>query len=280
MERWFLSFGNTTPATTCKNRCNLCPLACELQECEPWDWQEGRHRSPPIQQPKNSMIKQFNIWVSLTTLCFVCLGDVSAGPLQKKHVAGDSKWLLHMDLDNFRDTRVGRMAIAGMLDEALAEVKKETKLDLGPVIERIRSVTIYGSDLEQEADFKGALLLQADAEAIQIFEGLLAAQSLGESKVTVKKLPDGPNPLYSVGEELFVEVEPGHMLVLAKSLKQIDRALAVLTGKVESLAKSADSPNCFRRSPRSFSWRWWRDWGKRMPDRPRPRCCRWPMGVG
>ncbi len=199
---------------------------------------EGRRGSPPIQQLKNSMIKQFNIWVSLTTLCFVCLVDVAAGPLQKKHVAGDSKWLLHFDLDNFRGTQVGRLAVAGMLDEALAEVKKGTKLDLAPVIERIRSVTIYGSDLEREADFKGALLVQADAEAIQIFEGLLAAQSLGDSKVTVKKLPDGPNPLYSVGEELFVEVEPGHRLVLAKSRKQIDRARAVLTGKVESLAKS------------------------------------------
>ncbi|MDA1274143.1 MAG: hypothetical protein O2960_08835 [Verrucomicrobia bacterium] len=163
---------------------------------------------------------------------------VLAEPLQKGCVAGDSKWLLHIDLDNFRSTKVGQLAMKHVLDEVLADIKNKSKLDLGPLIQRIRSVTAYGTDFDHEPDANGILMVQADAEAMKIFEGLLAAQMLSDSNASVSKVSDAATPLYTLNKELFIGIEPKNLVLLGKSRKQVEKAQSVLNGKTKSVAST------------------------------------------
>ena len=186
----------------------------------------------PLHNPMRNSAK---LGVYTFVVVLGCLMSVEAESLRKDRIAGDSKWLVHIDLDFFRSTKLGQFAAAHLLDKALSEVKEKAKLDLAPLLERIRSVTVYGTDYEDAPDSNGILLVQADGEAIKVLEGLLAAQMLADANVAVTKLEDDSTPLYSVNSELFIGLEPGDVVVLGKSRKQIQKAQAVLSGATKSL---------------------------------------------
>lgn len=163
---------------------------------------------------------------------------LDAATLPKKQIAADAKWLLHVDLQNLRQTKLGEFATKGVLEKAVAPLKSQVGIDVNGLVERVSSITAYGTDFQKNPEANGVLLVQMDAEAQKIVEGFLAAQMLADSKGAIKKSQQDGVALYSADNKLSLAIHPNHLVVVGKSQKQIDKATEVLAGKAQNLTAS------------------------------------------
>lgn len=188
----------------------------------------------------------------LLAICAVCtIHSAVAATLPKNQVAADAKWLLHLDLQNLRRTQVGEFLTKNLLEKASGELKDKIGIDVGALVQKISHVTAYGTEFAKNPEKNGVLMVQMDAEAQKILEGVLAAQLLADSKGAVTKEQQGASALYSVHNEIFLSLEPNHLAILGKSANQIDKAKSVLAGKSPSL-KNSDAFSDFPPAPDAF----------------------------
>lgn len=166
----------------------------------------------------------------------------NAGPLQRQHVASDTKWVLHLDLDAFRTTQVGAEAVRGKLgrDMAKAQADLKTYLDFDFDWAQIHSLTAYGFDFAPKNQSQGVLLI---ATSLDVQKGLEAAiTKQAEASVengNVRRLADSPVAVYSIRNEFLVALPPGNPVVLAKTDALLQKGLAVLAGRHPNLASTA-----------------------------------------
>ncbi len=199
-------------------------------------------------------LKRQSSVVCLALLLAFIPRHAQAAMLPKKQIAADAKWLLHVELDDFRASQVGGFVEKRFVTENLAELAKNLKFDVGALLKKVSSVTAYGVDYGRGARddlASGVLLIRADAEAQKVLEGFLAAQMLANTNSPVKQLQTEPYPLYSVAKDIFAAVHPNHTFIVGKSRGQIDKARAVLLGEGPNLTSStalADFPT----APDSF----------------------------
>ena len=176
---------------------------------------------------------------------------LDAAPLPKKQIAADAKWLVHVDLQNLRKTKLGEFATKGVLENAIAPLKSQLGIDVNGLIERVGSITAYGTDFQKNPEASGVLLVQLDGEAQKIVEGLLAAQMLADTKETIKKSQLDGVISYSAENKLALAIHPNHLVVVGKSQKQVDKAAEVLAGKAQNLTAS-ESFSDFPAPPNAF----------------------------
>ena len=171
-------------------------------------------------------------------------------PLQKGLVPNDAKWLLHVDLDNLRDSKLGTVIFNEVLAGKLAELKEQFKVDGQLILQKMHSVTAFGTDFQTGAKANGVLLFSAEEETQKIVEGLLAAQMLQGPEGVLKKLQQEPFALYSVTDQIFIAPRLGGYVVVSKSREQIEAVRGSLTGKAkpgagDPFAGYAVVPNSF-----------------------------------
>lgn len=171
---------------------------------------------------------------SLAVLLLVQTSGLT-GPLQKDHIPADAKWLFHLDLDGFRETKLGAYVAEEFLNRAAAEVREHLKFDFGAVYQKIHSITGYGTDYDMGKEVNGVLLVNAEAEASKVVEGFLAAGLLQQDEKGLKKLQQEPYPLYVV-DKLFLAPRIGDCLILGKSREQIAKTADLLAGKGKTSA--------------------------------------------
>ena len=162
------------------------------------------------------------------------LTGAHAEPLNKAAVAEDAKWILHLDLEAFRGTQLGKYFMGEVVEPKVAEVKQQgMNFEIHP--RNIQSITAYGPKFGN--DKEGALLIKTSADTkkdIDALSGLLALD--GNDATEVARSQDEPYALYQVNRDFFVAPNVEGHLVLAKSKEQIDRAREVLTGGRANLA--------------------------------------------
>ena len=134
------------------------------------------------------------------------LTSAAAGPLVKEYVDQDAKWLLHVDLDQFRNSKVGQFMINEVVlkkaEAAKAEVNNFlTNLDAAKIIGQLHSLTAYGIKFETGPNFNGVLVLQVESETRKVLEGLAAAMLLKDQDGTFKKTDEDGMVLYSLRDE-------------------------------------------------------------------------------
>jgi hypothetical protein len=176
---------------------------------------------------------------------FVAFTSWSA-PLDQHKVARDAKWVLHLDMDAFRQSRVGTYVVNQLLEPKLEAAEHSRKLNLSLSLTNISSLTAYG--LNYEKNGAGVLLMESSADVKSDLDGLVALSSLStESGKKVEILPGEPCLIYSLNGDLYVAPNVAHTTILAKSREQILRAREVLTGGKESLALNTafhNYPDC------------------------------------
>jgi hypothetical protein len=181
------------------------------------------------------MKHQFASWAAFLAMALAAQAD----PLNKQHVAGDAKWLIHLDCDNLRRTQIGDFLLQNLLAPKLAEATGDLKFNLSNVVQRISSVTAYGTDFSIGPVPTGVLLINTDTETQKALEGLLVAQILANTNGPVKKLEgDGAQSVYSFANQVFIAPEKGGPIVISKSQAQLDATRELLAGKGPSLATS------------------------------------------
>ncbi|MBI4658021.1 MAG: hypothetical protein HY735_04080 [Verrucomicrobia bacterium] len=175
---------------------------------------------------------------SLATVLVLATAPASDAALAKNQVASDAKWLLHLDLQNLRRTQVGEFLTKHVVEKATGELKAKAGIDLGALVSKISHVTAYGTDFAKHPEANGVMMIQMDAEAQKILEGFLAAQLLADAKGALKKEQKESSVLYSLKNELFLAVQPDHLVMLGKSQRQIEKAQDVIAGTAANLNES------------------------------------------
>ncbi|MGO9200219.1 MAG: hypothetical protein ACLQM8_06710 [Limisphaerales bacterium] len=182
------------------------------------------------------------IKTALLLMLATCAGSALAGPLAKENIDANAKWLLHLDVDQFRESRLGKFLIKDVLVKKMEEAKAGknnllTNLDAVKIIGQIHSLSAYGTSFETGANLNGVLLLQVEPETRKILEGL-AAGLLLQGDGTLTKTNEAGVDLYSVKDQLFVSPQDKGLILLSKSKAMIKEAMAVRTDKSKSLLAS------------------------------------------
>jgi hypothetical protein len=161
-----------------------------------------------------------------------------AGPFDPSKVAGDAKWVLHLDWDLFRKSTLGQHAIEKLVKPKLEQNEQIKKLNLSINLENISSVTAYGPAFDKNGE--GVLVLSTTANVKKDLDTLvgMAAVSENEQKDFVM-LQEKPFALYSFKDQVYLAPNVGNAVLLAKSRELLEQAREVVIEKAESLAKAA-----------------------------------------
>jgi len=175
-------------------------------------------------------------------LSLITAAGLNAGPLAREQVDGASKWLLHLDLENLRATKIGEFLGKQVLDKKLSKPAADLKSQFGFDLDwrRISSITAYGTDFQGPNEPRGVLLIQTDLEVRKALDGLiekLAAAGAGD-QCPVKKLQGDPQATYAIHSQVFFGFEAGKPIIVSKSREFLDHARAVLSGERPSLKTS------------------------------------------
>jgi hypothetical protein len=173
---------------------------------------------------------------------FTLAGTGFAGPLVKENVDQDAKWLLHMDLDQFRDSALGQYVIKEIIvlvkqAEAAKANNLLTNIDVAKIIGQLHSVTAYGRKFEGGPNFDGVLLLQVEPETRKILDGLAAGMLLKGDR-TLTQTNEGGHILYSLKDSLFVSPQEKGLILFSKSKASIRQAVELMAGRGKHLAGS------------------------------------------
>jgi len=177
------------------------------------------------------------------------LASAVAGSLPQQQAAADAKWLLHVDLAQFRSTKVGdyvtREILQKYLSKPLADLKKQFQFEIAPdkIMEKISSITAYGTQYNSPAD-SAVLLIRADADLEKIFLGTLAGLALAgtNAPARVEQTQIGEVTFYAIKqngqEKVFFALLPGKVVAVGMSRGITEQAAKVLAGRSPNLTES------------------------------------------
>src|SRR5438105_5932484 len=192
-------------------------------------WSSNKDKTESRKSEK--MMKTRNCFNCLLVLVLTFTSTTRAVPLQKGLVPDDAKWLIHLDLDSLRESKLGDVVLNQMLAGPLAQLKTEMKVDGQLILQKVHSITAFGNDFKAGPKANGVLLLNGEEETRKIVEGFLAAQDLQDTKGSIKKLQQDPFVLYSINDEIFVAPRLAGQIVVSKSRKQIEEVRNILSDK-------------------------------------------------
>ena len=162
--------------------------------------------------------------------------------LRKQNIAPDAKWLIHIDCDKLRQTEIGTYLIKKWVEPKVAEAAGEHQAGVSNILQRVSSLTAYGTDFATGRDSSGVLLINSDADTQKALEGLLVAQILADTNGPVKKLPNDTDALYSIANQILVSPQKGGSIVISKSETQIELAQQRLAGKAPTATAASFQP--------------------------------------
>ena len=177
-------------------------------------------------------------------------GLASAEPFQMAGVATDAKWIVHADIDDLKQTQVGRHILDEMNRDASA-----AKLDALEAVfnfdprEDLRAVTLYGSDARPD-------------RSVAIIRGTMDTERL----VTLVRANDsyqvddqGPRPIHSWIDEqkpasprVHGGFLGGGILVMSESPAMVRSALDVLDGRSGGMTASHELASAIGRADTAF----------------------------
>jgi hypothetical protein len=173
------------------------------------------------------------------TLLLTAATPVAAGPLDKKQIAADAKWILHLDVDTFKAGKVGSYFINEVLDRKTAKMKEDLKAWLNFDLDwrKIASITAYGSTFQPQNDSSGLLLIKSTGLETQ--KALEQAMANNNPGLRVQKLESSPEPLYCLNDQGYVGYAAGGVMVVGKTRETVKKGLGVLSGARPDLASSS-----------------------------------------
>ena len=159
-------------------------------------------------------------------------------PLQTEQVSADAKWLVHLDVDRLRSTRVGDYLINQMLDPKVSSLVRQLDFDLD--WKQVHSLTAYGTIPQSKSSFDGVLVIKTDLDLRKLLDAVVdkAKSDNDNESARVQKTQEGDNTTYSLKDHMFASFRPGKPTIVSKSLDSIHKAREVLWGTAPNLAST------------------------------------------
>jgi hypothetical protein len=198
-----------------------------------------------MHRSKNYMKYQICCLASVLTLTATAL----ATPLQKELISADAKWLVHLDLDALRDSRVGKFLNQTIVENKLAEHRAELKQAYGFDLDitKLNSITAYGTDYKLNPEANGVLIIGLDPN-MQALLGLVLDKQVQSGVVSQV---DDKAKLYSIHNQVMVSFQKEGQVFMGKSKESLQKAMDVLAGKAPNLASGRTFAG-YPDTPKSF----------------------------
>lgn len=168
---------------------------------------------------------------------------LQAAPLEAKHVAGNAKWVVHVDVDAMRESLVVRNAYHGLVElhplGKLAEGILDRSREIVGMDPRkdLKSITAYGARVGRP---EGVLLVVADLDIKALQQAIKIAPDYHTTTYGSYELHAWTQLVPRATKTVVAAYRAPDTLVIADSPKAVEAALDVLDGKATRLA--GDSP--------------------------------------
>lgn len=175
-------------------------------------------------------------------------------------VGGDARWVVYADLNELRQSEIGKRleaAIGEIQQNAVKEAPMDLRLNIPKVLQTVGTITAYGTNFSQDPKLlDGTLIVRGTTELPKIIEAILVQATITTpDRVTdAKGLPftayaisDHAKP--ATGEtaqtpaaQLLVGFPSDSVVLLSKSREQLVKAHELLRGKAPSILKMPKAP--------------------------------------
>lgn len=162
---------------------------------------------------------------------------VLAGPINRQHISEDARWILHLDADAFRASKVGARFIEGPLTRRTRQFKADLQRELDFELDwkKIRSITVYGARFEMKNDPTGVALIET---SLPVQKALERALERNIAKLKVTKLGPADAPVYCLNDKTHVMFAAGGLILAGSRQEVVEKGCRVLLKKSPSLAAS------------------------------------------
>jgi hypothetical protein len=162
-------------------------------------------------------------------LAFLLLGELAASTLPQSIIPADAEWVVHLDMEKFKSTHIGKLLIQekkGGIKKKAKAFYKQTSIDL---LKDVNSVTIYGLGKEKQ---RTVMCLKGNYDKeylLSLLDEADAHREIAYGGHTIHKWNHNEYGLF-VGEDL---------IFLAWNEEAIKAALDVVDGKSEKISSSS-----------------------------------------
>lgn len=180
--------------------------------------------------------------VRIAVLLLAIITPALAGPLQKENIPADAKWLLHWDLEKYRNTDIGRYCEREVLPQKLEKLRTHFKqhFNLDIEWEKYTSLTIYGTEFESTNNTNGVLLIKTDSATAKAAETTLIRQAGGAKSQggSIEAIATSSGSLFAINNILFISIQKDGRILAGKSLSQVRKGIDTLRGGSPNFASS------------------------------------------
>ncbi|MEZ5278775.1 MAG: hypothetical protein R3F07_20505 [Opitutaceae bacterium] len=173
---------------------------------------------------------------SILAITSVLATSLPAESVPTETISKQAKWLIHLNLDAFRDTAIGAALFESVIKPKAGETPMGFRIKTEDIYQGIHAITAYGNSYQIDQQSIGVLLIRTEANLRSILEAALIQQeAAGAEGAEVKTIQTEPYPIYSVAGGLFGAVLPSNVVVVSKSLEQLTAAVDVVENRSPGL---------------------------------------------
>ena len=172
--------------------------------------------------------------LTIATLTAAVAAPLMAAPLKLAHIAADSSWVAHADMDRLRQTEIGKRLMAGQQHPEAARrleaLQAVTGIDL---LNDIADLTLYGRD---EEDQNTVVVCRGTLDTEQLTRLVRGSETYDATTHGTHTIHGWNDPKRGAGVNAFGAVIPGKAVILGQATGPVQRALDLMDGKSASLA--------------------------------------------
>lgn len=157
--------------------------------------------------------------------------NVQAAPLAKVNLPPDAQWLVHLDVAQWRTSRIGTAALEEAKKLKIEDMPEAIPLNPLQILDGLESITVFGDSFIEMAEEgpDGVVLVTVNEQLMQVVQGAVAAMEIQQPE-QFQVVQDGDRQIYSVNGEIFGTFLDETSFALGKSLPTLQEFLA-LRGK-------------------------------------------------
>lgn len=178
----------------------------------------------------------------VSALVLVMATGLLAGQFQPAQVPANAKWVVHVDVEGFLASQVGKAVMAAIPAEtikaAVAECQEKAGFD---PTKDVKSVTVFGTEFN-ESGAAGVLEVKIDkAKAIAAASAKNDHKEAAYGELTIHEFTKKGAPAEGEKKEsLFLVFAPNDRIVMAPTADAVKAATDVLLAKRDSLTKGGE----------------------------------------
>lgn len=153
----------------------------------------------------------------------------SAKPLDHNLVDAEAEWLLHWDLDGFRESVLGNYLENLSRTRDMEGVSKGVRVKLDEAVRLLHDITAYGGPFSSN-ELDGVLILRGERRMAQILEAVIINEEASGEHARVETVHNEPFPLYLIERDFYVAFHSPTLVLAGKSLPRLQNAREVIDG--------------------------------------------------